>query len=429
MGNSGYDVLHYDLAIQVDMDVEEISAFAVIDARSKQILDRFDLDFVGFTIDSVKVDGRESAYSHEGGELIIDPAVEIPSGTEFSVEVAYSGRPGGGESSQGIDFLEGWSFYPGGVIVAGEPTGAETWFPSNNHPSDKATFDFHITVAKPFVAAANGVLTSRIDNGDGSWTYNWTMDDPMATYLATIDISNFDLRENRSKTGVAIRDYLDADIRYAVEDSTAVLPAALDYFSSIFGPYPFDVCGVVVHELSIPFSLENQTLIVMGYDFAHEIVVVHELAHQWFGDSVSVASWKDIWLNEGFASYAEDLWLEHTKGDEVMKANLVKRYQDVERIPASQSDLIGDPGPKHLFDPEVYARGALTMHALRLKVGDGAFFRILKEWFLRHKNGNAAIADFVALAEEISGQQLDDFFRAWLFEKSLPEIPELGLGP
>jgi aminopeptidase N len=426
MGNGGYDVQHYDLTIDVDMEVEEISATAEISAVATQNLTRFNLDFAGFTIASILVDGQSADFSRVEGELVITPAAEIPSGGGFTIKIDYSGRPGGGEEYAGIEYLEGWNFYPDGVIVAGEPTGAETWYPSNNHPSDKATFAFHITVAKPFIVAANGILKERTDNG-GTWTYEWVMDDPMASYLATIAIGNFEIRETRSKTGVLVRDYLDADIRSGVEKSTSVLPDALDFFSGIFGPYPFDACGVVVHELELPFSLENQTLIVMGYTFAYDVVVVHELAHQWYGDSVSVASWKDIWLNEGFASYAETLWWEHTRGDAALREDLAGRYEYVGSIPASRTDPIGDPGPDHLFDPEVYDRGALTLHALRLEVGDEAFFRILREFFSRYRDANASTGDFIALAEEISGRELDDFFQEWLFETDLPDIPELGL--
>jgi aminopeptidase N len=426
MGNGGYDVLNYDLAIDVDMDVETISATAKIQAVARQALRQFNLDFVGFEIASLKVNGRDAGFSRADGELIIQPAEALADGTEFTVEVGYAGRPGEGEAYGDIEFLEGWNFYPDGVIVAGEPTGAETWYPANNHPSDKATFAFHITVPKPFIVAANGILKERTDHG-GTWTYEWVMDDPMASYLATIAISNFEIRETKSQTGILVRDYLDADIRDAVEDSTSVLPAALDFFSGIFGPYPFDASGVVVHELNLPFSLENQTLIVMGYTFAYEVVVVHELAHQWYGDSVSVASWKDIWLNEGFASYAETLWWEHTQGAGALKEDLISRYEYLESIPASRMDPIGDPGPDHLFDPEVYDRGALTLHALRLKAGDKAFFRILQEYFSRYRDANASTGDFTALAEEISGQELDGFFQDWLYETDLPDIPELGL--
>ena len=427
MGNGGYDVQHYDLALKVDLDVEEISAVAKIEARALQALGRFNLDLKDFNIESLKVNGEDAAFTQAESELTITPSAEIHQGSAFTVEVVYDGRPGEGEAFAGIDFLEGWNFYPGGVIVAGEPTGAETWFPSNNHPRDKATYAFRITVAKPYVAAANGVLKETTDNSDGTRTYRWVMDNPMASYLSTIAISNFDLLEGKSESGVPFRNYLDADIREDVESSVEALPEALDFFGSTFGPYPFDACGLVVHELEIPFSLENQTLIVMGYNFVNETVVVHELAHQWFGDSVSISQWKDIWLNEGFASYAETLWWEHTEGFSALKQDLSMRYNYIASLPSSEVDPIGDPGPDHLFDPEVYYRGALTLHALRLEVGDSTFFRILQTYFLQFKHGNAATSDFITLAEEISNRELDGFFQAWLYESTLPDIPELDL--
>ncbi len=427
MGNGGYDVQHYDLAIRVDMGVEEISAVATINARSLQDLGRFNLDFIEFNIISIKVNGGDAGFTQADGELTITPSVVIPKDSDFTVEVAYTGRPGGGDEYGGIDYLEGWNFYPGGVIVAGEPTGAETWFPSNNHPADKATFTFHITAAKPYVVAANGVLKEKTDNGDNTQTFEWVMDDPMATYLSTIAIGNFDLLEGKSKAGLPFRNFVDADVREDLDPGVEALPKAMDYFSEIFGPYPFDTCGIVLHPIPLEFSLENQTLIVMGFNFANETVVVHELSHQWYGDSVSVATWKDIWLNEGFASYAEGLWWEHTEGFSALRQDLTFRYNYIANLPSSEVDLLGDPGPDHLFDAEVYLRGALTLHALRLKVGDPSFFRILQTYFQEFKDKNASTADFITLAEEISNQELDDFFQTWLYEYELPDIPELGL--
>jgi aminopeptidase N len=426
MGNGGYDVRHYDLTIAVDMDVEEIDAVVKIDARSLRKLERFNLDLMELSLRSVTVNGKDSAYSLAAGELMVVPADTIPGDSDFTVEVAYGGRPAKGAAFGGIEFLEGWNFYPQGVIVAGEPTGAETWFPSNNHPLDKATYAFHVTVPKPYVAAANGVLKETKDNG-GTRTFEFVMDDPMASYLTTLAVGNFDLLEGKSAGGLPFRNYLDADIRDEVESDISVLPKAMDYFESLFGPYPFDTCGVVVHELDIPFSLENQTLIVMGYTFAYEVVVVHELSHQWFGDSVSVASWKDIWLNEGFASYAEGLWWEHTRGKDALEEDISRRYLFNATLPASQRILIGDPGPDRLFDGVVYSRGALTLHALRLKVGDDVFFQTLRTYFETYRDKNVTTADFISLAEEISGSDLGDFFQAWLYEYELPDIPEMDL--
>ena len=427
MGNGGYDVEHYVLDMNVDMLQSRISATVEISARTLQDLGRFDLDLKGFTVTSVEVDGQDAAFERKQDELVVTPAVVIPRGSLFTVEIRYRGMPGNGAENDSGKYVDGWNFYPGGVIVAGEPTGAETWFPSNNHPRDKATYAFHITVAEPYIAAANGVLRSQTYQGDGTWTYDWAMDAPMASYLATIAISNFTLMRNTTGNGVPIRNYVDADIPPKIVQPLEILPAALDFFSSIIGAYPFDVCGVVVHDYPLYFSLENQTLIIFGDTFLDEIVVVHELSHQWFGDSVSLADWKDIWLNEGFASYAEALWLEHTQGNRAMRDDLAARYSYAAPLPVSRSVLIGDPGPDHLFDRLVYDRGALTVHALRLTVGDDAFFRILRGYFERYRNGNATTADFISLAEETSGQDLADFFQAWLYSYPLPDIPELNL--
>jgi aminopeptidase N len=425
MGNGGYDVQHYDLTLSVDMTRGTIQAKAEIAARSLQSLGRFDLDLMGFTISSVRIDGEDAAFEHDQGELVITPRKLIPAQTLFTVEVQYGGAAGNQAGNGSNGYVDGWNFYSGGVIVAGEPDGAETWFPSNNHPRDKATYAFHITVAKPFVVAANGVLRGKTDGGNGQWTFDWAMDQPMASYLATIAIGNFNLTASKSPQGVPIRDYVDAKIPSAVAQPLDVLPAALDYFSSIFGPFPFDDCGAVVHDFPLDFSLEDQTIIIFGDTFLDDQVVVHELAHQWFGDSVSLSDWKDIWLNEGFASYAEDLWLEHTQGDPAMTQDLRERYQYSAGITSAQAVLIGDPGPDNLFDQLVYDRGALTLHALRRKVGDAVFFRILRDYYDKYKGGNATTADFIAAAEQTSGQKLDPFFQEWLYSYLLPDIPEL----
>jgi len=425
MGNGGYDVQHYDLTLNVDMTEGTIQAKVEINARSLQTLGRFNLDLNGFTITSVEVNGEDAVFEHDQGELVVTPPVLISEGTLFTVDVQYEGAPGNQTQNGSENYVDGWNFYPGGVIVAGEPSGAQTWFPSNNHPSDKATYAFHITVAKPFIVAANGVLRGQTDRGNGTWTFDWTMDEPMASYLATIAISNFTLMDSKSPKGVPIRDYVDADIPSNIVQPLQVLPAALDYFTSIFGAYPFENCGAVVHEFPLNFSLEDQTLIILGDTFLDDQVVVHELSHQWFGDSVSLAGWKDIWLNEGFASYAEALWLEHTQGEDAMRQDLVRRYQYSADILSSKSVLIGDPGPDHLFDQLVYDRGALTLHALRRKIGDTAFFKILRDYYDRYRNGNATTADFIAVADDTSGQDLSSFFQDWLYSFPLPDIPEL----
>jgi aminopeptidase N len=422
MGNGGYDVHHYDLDIAVDMELQQITAVAVIDARSTEELDRFNLDFTGLTVQSVKVNGVDSAYKASSGELTVTPAEPIAGGTDFTVRIAYGGRP---LDDPTMEYLDGWSFHPGGVVVAGEPTGAENWFPVNNHPSDKATYSITITVAEPYIVASNGVLEGVTENGDGTRSYTWVMDDPMASYLATVAIGTFDVIEGVSASGIPIRSYVDPDLRSDVESEIGKIPEIIDYYETVFGPYPFDACGVVVHELPLWFALENQTLVVLGSYFDN-ITVVHELAHQWFGDSISLEAWQDIWLNEGFASYAEALWREHTGGRKAADADIRRRYEILAGLEGSLI-TIGDPGPEDLFNKQVYDRGALTLHALRLRVGDDAFFRILRTYVDRYGGGNARTEDFITLAEEISSVDLEEFFRQWLYETTLPDIPEMNL--
>jgi aminopeptidase N len=427
MGNGGYDVQHYDLNISVDLPLQRIDAVAKIDAISLSGLLSFDLDLDDFDIGAVTVNGQPAAYALGSGELVITPSAPIPPNTAFTVEISYGGKPGAIRSRHPTDYLDGWNFYEGGVIVAGEPTGAETWFPSNNHPRDKATFTMNITAAKPNVVAANGVLEGKTDNGDGTLTYRWVMSQPMATYLATVAIGDFDLVEDAPVNGIPIRSYLAHTVRDKLADLVSRIPDIIKFYDSIFGPYPFDACGVAVHDLNLGFALENQTLVVVGSSFFDEPVLVHELSHQWFGDSVSLSEWKDIWLNEGFASYAEMLWKEHEEGLAAAEEDIRFYYDALSDEAKTDTIRIGDPGPDRLFDIMVYRRGELALHALRRKVGDDAFFRILHEYFLLFRDGNATTEDFISIAEEISNVDLDTFFEAWLYEVPMPPIPEMGL--
>jgi len=327
----------------------------------------------------------------------------------------------------------GWVTVDGGSFVLSEPDGSASFYPVNDHPLDKATYTFRVTVPKPLEVAANGLLTQTVDNGDTS-TFTFELRDPMASYLATINIDEFEIEEMESEGGVPIRNYYSADLPNEVRKPFARQGEMLDYFSEIYGDYPFEVYGSLVLNASLGAALENQTMSIYGVDTIDlndveetEATVAHELSHQWFGDSVSVADWSDIWLNEGFATYSEGLWVEHLDGREALDDWVDYLYTEVTTYP----DYFvppGDPPADDLFNGGVYIRGGLTLHALRLEVGDEAFFEILPTYFERHKNGNAATEDFIAVAEEVSGQELSEFFDTWLHSKTIPPIPEMGLG-
>lgn len=427
LGNGGYDVQHYDLNVLYDFDVRLLMGTATIEAVATQDLSAFNLDFRRLTIKQIRVNGAIAAYEHRGTELTVIPAQPIPAGATFTTVVLYEGIPGMG-STQMTEL--GWTHHENGVFVAGEPAGASSWYPVNEHPLDKATYTIRVTAPAQYVVAANGLLKETIDRG-AMRTFVWETDYPTASYLVTVGIGDFVIEEQEGPNGLPIRNYFPPDLAEAAAYDFGRTPQMIALFSSLFGPYPFEAYGVVVADAPIPFALETQTLSLFGRrhvdgERGEEITVAHELAHQWFGNSVSLADWADIWLNEGFAEYASYLWYEYLESREALDEVLHHFYN---RLAESILPPPGSPPPDDLFNISVYVRGAMTLHALRARLGDEVFFRVLQTYYDRFKYSNATTGDFIAVAEEISGQQLDAFFDAWLYRLPLPPIPELGWEP
>ncbi|MFI7417061.1 M1 family metallopeptidase [Nonomuraea sp. NPDC049684] len=417
-GNGGYDAGHYDLALDYEPSSNVLTGVATVTARATQALSRFDLDLSGsLSVRSVTVDGRPAAFTRSGDELVVTPAAALASGQGFSVVVRYDGRPTHVLDPDGS--RDGWIRTSDGVFNANEPQGAMTWYPGNHHLSDKATYRFSVTVPSTRVAVANGDLVARTSSG-GRTTYVWDAREPMAGYLTTVSIGKFQLTDTRSG-GYRVITAVDPKLAAKATDFAARHAPVLDYFSSLFGPYPFSSTGGIVdHEPNVGYALETQTRpiypVVPG-----ESLLAHELAHQWFGDSVTPTLWRDIWLNEGFATYAEWLWLEKIGSRTVQTS-----FDGVYARPADdefwQTPTADPGGPAALFHDPVYDRGAATLHVLRRTVGDNAFFTILRTWANDHKYGNADTAAFVALAERVSGRQLDALFDAWLFQPGKPSL-------
>ena len=271
------------------------------------------------------------------------------------------------------------------------------------------------------MVAANGLLIDEIDQGD-SRTFVWEAGDPMASYLATINIAEFDVIREEGPDGLPIINFFPPERSRWLQRDFAPTAEMISYFSELVGPFPFESYGAIVMDVPFGGALETQTRPVFGRAATMEMIVAHELAHQWFGNSISLAHWQDIWLNEGFATYLHHLWTEQTKGKTVFDATMRGMYTTMK---LRQMPPPGKPDLVDLFSPSVYTRGAWTLHALRLAVGDDTFFQILRTYYARFQNSNATTADFIAVAEEVSGQALDDLFQAWLYDEAVPDVPGL----
>ncbi|MFE1199411.1 M1 family metallopeptidase [Streptomyces olivaceoviridis] len=421
LGNGGFDARHYDLDIAYAPDTGRLDGRTTLTARAAQKLSSFDLDLQQLEVTGVQVDGGSARFTRDGDEIIVTPRHPLPAGRDFTVSVTYGGvpQPLGGPIIFGSDY--GWMKTSDGVFVACEPNAASTWFPSSDHPADKATYDIRIKAPRGLTGVSNGRLVSTYDKGGSTYTH-WRESKPMATYLATATIGKFDVRTGRTPGGTPIYVAIDPVLKNSNNvDVYAVTAAATDYWSQVFGPYPFEETGAIVDDMpQAGFSLEVQSKPAYSA-VRNESTIVHELAHQWFGDSVSVAQWKDTWLNEGFATYAQWLWAEH-QGTRTAHDAFLAGYDSRPADSAFWQIKVADPQRDTMFASAVYQRGAMTLQVLRERIGDTAFFKLLPAWTKLHRYGNADTADFVRLAERVSGQQLDDLFDTWLFTTGKPTL-------
>jgi aminopeptidase N len=417
LGNGGYDVDRYHLDLTVDG--ADIVASVIIEATASAALDTFNLDFATFAIDGLDVNGEPASHRFDGDELVVDPDPVLAAGDAFTVDVRYRGRPPSVEND--VLGTLGWQTLGGVTFVSDEPNGAHTWFPSNDHPADKASFRVTMTVPRDTVAVASGVLVSRRDDGARS-TWVWEHSEPIATYVLALAIGPLTLVESDGPHGIHIR---HAFAPRLADRATAVFAGTADMITDLeemFGPYPFDSYGALVIDGELGYAMETQTLslfpasILDGSRFSR-LTIVHELAHHWFGNWVSPASWNETWLNEGFATYAEQLWLEHTTPGYDIDGAMQTIAAD------GQYGPIGDPGVSGMFAPAVYRRGALTLHALRHTMGDAAFFRLLRAWPDRFGGTTATTDDLADLASEIAGDDLDPFFAEWVDAPKMPALP------
>ncbi|KMS69974.1 metallopeptidase [Streptomyces viridochromogenes] len=423
LGNGGYDVAHYGLTLDYVPETNRLKGTAVITARATQDLSRFNLDLSGLRVRRATVQGATARYTREKDELQVTPAKPVEEGDTFRTVVTYDGTPRTIEDDDGS--LEGWIETDDGSTALGQPAGSMTWFPGNHHPSDKATYDITVTVPKdadgdPYDVVSNGELTTEEDNGE-TVTRHWRTEEPMAGYLAQLAVGYFEVHKGRTDDDLPVYVAVDPDESENAADVKELVPEIVGWASDRFGPYPFSSTGAVVdHVPELGYALETQTKPYFD-EAPDETLLVHELAHQWFGNSVTPRQWKDIWLSEGMATYAEWLWEEERGGrktDEIFEDFYDGKDSESEGIWAFPP--ADPPSAARVSDPPVYGRGAMVVHKVREAVGDGTFFDILRTWTRQHRHGNADTGQFIALCEGKSGKDLTNLFDVWLFDKKKP---------
>ena len=465
VGNGGYEATRYAIDLRYDPAANAFLAgtSTVMTARATKDLSQFSLDFEGLTVTDVRVAGEAAGFDRVAPaacspsppatacaetKLIVNPAVPIADDELFTVRVSYTGTPQ--EHTDPDSSIEGWiracavNGDPNscdGAFVVNQPIGAMTWFPSNNYPTDKARFDTSITVPSTHKAFGVGELESPpVGNGNGTTTWNWTEDDPTATYLTTATVGLFDLTTvTEAITGQSLPVYTAIDSscsdpqKLAATTTLGETPSIINFFNDLYGAYPFDSTGAVVDRtVGVGYALEVQTkphYATCG-GAALRPTVVHELAHQWFGNAVTLAAWSDIWFNEGWAQWSD--WYHSAPGTAtpaVAEAEWQAEYNDGNTGKWAIAPAVLDGNPANLFASfPTYVRGAMTLEGYRQIVGDTKFFEFAQQLTTRYRYGNVSTRQVIALALEISdftgaeAALLTDYFDQWLYGTTRPTI-------
>ncbi len=422
-GDPNFDVDSYDLDLTYRVRTNRLEGRALINGTVAWRTNSVAFDLIGLRASKVTIDGGQRARYRQGPRTL---RVTLPrmmeAGEMFSVEITYAGAPSPRRSRWGT---LGWEELADGALVAGQPTGAPTWFPCNDRPDDRAKYRITIATDPGYTGVATGV-PGAIERRGGLEVRTFSTEVPTATYLAAVHVGRYTSLRAGGTYGPDNAEILlvcPPSLKSRARRFFAPVDDMMRAFDEWFGPYPQQVYTIVLTEDDLEIPLEAQGMAVFGanhLDPVFERLVAHELAHQWFGNSVGVARWQDIWLNEGFACYAEWLWAERA-GRRTAAESATAAHDRMTGL--AQDLIIANPGPDLMFDDRLYKRGALTLHAVRIAVGDDAFFDLLRGWAAEMRHEVATSDDFRAFAQRAAGVDLSALFTAWLDEPALPPLP------
>ncbi|PQZ96633.1 peptidase M1 [Arthrobacter sp. MYb224] len=420
-GSAAYTVDHYDLELTCKLASNLLEGKAVLHLRALQDLDTVQLNLHGLRVLKATCQGKKAQVSKRNHRIEVQLPSRLAAGERTELTLRYAGNPG---VQNGIWGEVGWEELTDGVLVSGQPTGAATWFPCNDHPSHKSTYRFSIATDAGYRAVANGELInhSRAASRD-TWVYEQR--EPMASYLATLQIGRYSeipFDEDRHLVAYAVPG-MDLKVRGAFGKQTEMA----EVFERHFGPYPFESYKIVVVNDELEIPLEAQGLSIFGLnhlsmDWEAQRLIAHEFSHQWWGNSLTLKRWKDIWLHEGFACFSE--WLYSEAAGVMPMAERARLAWEL--LDGQDQDLaMGDPGAKDMFDDRVYKRGAMALFALLGELGTETFYTMLKEWVAARSHGHVDTEAFIAHAQGFAPDALDvaALLRPWLYDQKLPVFP------
>lgn len=423
--NLGFHIRHYDLDLSYRVEPNRLEGTATLRLTTWQELESMTLDLARNMV-SRRITARGTAgaevsvarFKQSNNKLRINFGEPVPVDTEIILTIHYGGNPRPINTVWGEI---GWEELENGSLVASQPNGAPSWFPCDDTPDEKATYDIAISADDPYTVISNGELVDKQPGGSRT-TWHYRVTTPMATYLTTVQVGEY----TRVELGPRTYAWTPPELLAATKVELAQQQEMLDFFESRFGAYPFRDYQVVVTEDELEIPLEAQGLSIFGAnhiqgDHEWERLIAHELSHQWFGNSLGISQWDDIWLNEGFACYCEWLWFEHTGTP--IEDSARAHYEELAQLP--EDLIVGDPGARDMFDDRVYKRGALTVHALRVLLGDDPFFQAIRAYVAA---GHHSVVEPADLRRELHAvgdpEGVDKLLDAWLNHPELPAFPQ-----